>query len=71
MLLQAVNNFSDASERIETTVLEKESTNICRDLATHSIDGSLQDPEAIRKLVESVDITTYEIEHIDIETLLQ
>lgn len=65
MTLRAAQQFS-----CETTILEKDAANICKELATRSIDGSLQSPEDIRKIVQSVDITTYEIEHIDIQTLL-
>ena len=66
MLLQAAADFD-----VETTVLEKEVSNICKDLATYSLDWSLEDAEVLRQLVKSVDITTYEIEHMDVQTLLE
>lgn len=38
-------------------------------VGAHQIDGSIKDPEAIRRLVEMVDVTTWEIEHIDAHAL--
>lgn len=42
----------------------------CAHIATGHVVGSLKDGEAIRKLAAQVDVITFEIEHIDIDTLL-
>jgi 5-(carboxyamino)imidazole ribonucleotide synthase len=42
----------------------------CSNLATEHVVGSLKDGEAIRTLASKVDVLTFEIEHIAIDTLL-
>jgi 5-(carboxyamino)imidazole ribonucleotide synthase len=43
----------------------------CAALAKNHIIGKLTDGSAIRKLAEISDVLTFEIEHIDVETLMQ
>ena len=43
----------------------------CAALAKNHIIGKLTDGDAIRKLAEISDVLTFEIEHIDVETLMQ
>lgn len=43
----------------------------CASLVKHHIKGKLTDGAAIRKLAEISDVLTYEIEHIDVDTLLE
>lgn len=40
-------------------------------IATNHLVGSLYDPIALRKLAELADVLTFEIEHVDVETLKQ
>ncbi len=43
----------------------------CKDLAQNHIVGKLTDADAIRKLAAISDVLTYEIEHVNVEALLQ
>lgn len=43
----------------------------CAALAKNHIVGKLTDGDAIRKLAQISDVLTFEIEHVDVETLLQ
>jgi 5-(carboxyamino)imidazole ribonucleotide synthase len=43
----------------------------CKDLVQHHIVGKLTDSDAIKKLAAISDVLTYEIEHVNIEALLE
>jgi phosphoribosylaminoimidazole carboxylase PurK protein len=53
----------------EVTVLDPAERGPAVQAGANLIRGGLTEPEAISRLVESTDVTTWEIEHIDTETL--
>lgn len=53
------------------TILENDSEAPAAQLTHHFIQGGLKDAEAIRKLAKVADVLTYEIEHINVEVLLE
>lgn len=53
------------------TILENDSQAPAAQLTHHFIQGELKDADAIRKLSDVSDVLTYEIEHINVEVLLE
>lgn len=54
---------------VEFNILEASKDCPCYPYATKFIEGSLMDSEKIRALAEISDVITYEIEHVDVQTL--
>lgn len=52
------------------TILDPTPGSPAGQVAGHQIVGSFRDPARLRELIESCDVTTYDIEDIDTETLL-
>ena len=67
MLLEAAKNKSN---EVKYTTLEASADCPVRPLTDHFILGSLKDADAIKKLSEVSDVMTWEIEHIDVKTLI-
>ncbi|HQV30427.1 MAG TPA: 5-(carboxyamino)imidazole ribonucleotide synthase [Calditrichia bacterium] len=55
---------------VHVSVLEKGPNAPACGIADRHIDGSLYDPQKLRQLVESCEVTTYDIEHTDTQTLI-
>lgn len=55
----------------EMLVLDKTPNSPAGQLADRQVVGELYDPEKLRELVEASDVSTYEIEHLDVEVLEQ
>jgi len=61
-----------SAKDLNFNILESSRSNsICSDLATNVIKGDLHDPEKIRWIVENSDVTTYELENINVDILIQ
>lgn len=56
---------------VEFTVLEQSQDCPAAPIANHFIQGSLQNDTDIRNLANQTDVVTWEIEHINVETLVQ
>lgn len=56
---------------VEFTVLEQSQDCPAAPIANHFIQGSLQDDTDIRNLANQTDVVTWEIEHINVDTLVQ
>lgn len=56
---------------VEFTVLEQSQDCPAAPIANHFIQGSLQNDTDIRNLANEVDVVTWEIEHINVDTLVQ
>lgn len=67
MLLEAAKNETN---EVKYTTLEASDDCPARPLTDHFILGSLKDADAIKKLSEVSDVMTWEIEHIDVKTLI-
>lgn len=68
MLLEAART---ESEFVHYTVLESQEDCPAGPLADGFIEGSLKDPESLRKLAAVSDVLTWEIEHIGVDTLIE
>lgn len=66
MFLQNAANYG-----AKVVVLEKEYDAPAVQLTHNYVQGSIKDPQAIRKLAELCDVMTYEIEHIHTDVLLE
>lgn len=66
MLIESANRMN-----VSFNILENDPNAPSARYATHFVQGALTDSDAIRRLAELSDVITYEIEHIDVETLIE
>lgn len=68
MLLEAAKETTNSEQYV---VLESQEDCPARPFADAFVLGSLQDPQALRRLAAQCDILTWEIEHIHVDTLIE
>lgn len=68
MLLEAAK---EATPTVHYVVLEAQVACPARPFSDAFVLGSLQDPQALRRLADQCDILTWEIEHIHVDTLIE
>lgn len=66
MFIQNAANYG-----VKVVVLEDDPESPAAQLTHHFVQGSIKDSASIRRLAAVSDILTYEIEHIDVNTLIQ
>lgn len=66
MFLQNSSRYGNA-----VTILENDRDSPAGQLTPHFVKGELKDAEAIRQLAAQCDVLTYEIEHINVDVLLE